>query len=77
MKVLGVFFGNSVFYIKGSFALGDDDDDKKNRLHGNQWDFALDDDDKLQCHDVVVNSVLYPFHDDVVMTLLIHFLVVA
>ena len=23
---------------KGSFALGDDDDDKKNGLHGYQWD---------------------------------------
>ena len=39
--------------------------------------FALGDDDKLQCDDVVVNWVLYPFHDDIVMTLLIHFVIVA
>ena len=32
--------------------------------------FTLDDDDKLQCDDIVVYWVLYPFHDDVVMTLL-------
>ena len=34
--------------------------------------FALDDDDKLQCDNVIMNWVLYPFHDDIiVMTLLI------
>ena len=29
---------NFTLIDKGSFALGDDDDDKKNGLHGNQWD---------------------------------------
>ena len=28
--------------------------------------FALDDDDKLQYDNVVMNWVLYPFHDDIV-----------
>ena len=32
--------------------------------------FTLDDDVKLQCDNVVVYWVLYPFHDDIVMTLL-------
>ena len=39
--------------------------------------FALGDDDKLQYDDIVVYWVLYIFHDDVVMTLLIHFVIVA
>ena len=32
--------------------------------------FTLDNNDKLQCDNIVMNWVLYPFHDDVVMTLL-------
>ena len=33
--------------------------------------FALDDDDKLKCDDIIVNWVLYPFHDDVAVMILL------
>ena len=68
---------------EGSFALGDDDDDKFNTkwisFCRHEWNallqmrvLALDDDDKLKCDDVVMNWVLYPFHDDdIIMILLI------
>ena len=55
---------------KGSFALGDDDDDKKIGCMVTKGTVSTRDDDKLQCNDVIMNWVLYAFHDDVVMTLL-------
>ena len=33
--------------------------------------FALDNDDKLKCNDIILNWVLYPFHDDVIVMILL------
>ena len=83
---------NFTLIDKGSFALGDDDDDKKKWV---AWIpmglFALGNHDKmqyndikLQCDDIIVHWVQYPFHDDVIkcewkstLSLQIHFVVVA
>ena len=35
------------------------------------WVFPLDDDNKLKCDDVVMNWVLYPFHDNIVIMILL------
>ena len=69
---------------KGSFALGDDDNDKvdfnlsswmeyinaNETIRTSRW---WHDDIKLECDDIVMQWILYPFHDndDIVMVPLI------
>ena len=64
-------FTGLIVNSKGSFALGDDDFILICRHEWVAWipmgPFTLDNDNKLQCDDVVVHWVLYPFHDDVIV----------